>query len=255
MFTGIIQTIGTVTTCNPFAPQPGQGDAASGTTVGITVPNTWVNNDPLVIGESIALNGVCTTVTTITECAETTTFTVDLSPETLAVTTLGRCVPGNPLNLERAMRANDRFGGHWVTGHVDATATLIDHQPDGSSHRLYFRLNQPEVAEFLLPKGSITINGISLTINHIQGAVFDVAIIPHTWAVTTIGQWQLDDSVNIECDHLVKIVSQLHQPYTHAAQPKPTQPKPNTNDPISEAFCPSTMGTSQIHTGRWFNLQ
>lgn len=253
MFTGLIQTLGAITHATPV-----QGNLQQGLVLTVAVPQEWLANDPITIGESIALNGVCTTVTHWDE--ENQTFQVELSPETLSVTTLGKLKEDIPVNLERAMRANDRFGGHWVTGHVDSTARLIDKIDDGNSWRLYFRLLNPAMQPFLLHKGSIALDGISLTLNGVEGPVFDVAIIPHTWEVTTIGHWQLDDVVNVECDHLVKIVQQLSTPYqpdnrTSLNPSTSGQAEPDTPHKIAEAFFPETMGTSHIHTGRWFNLQ
>lgn len=155
-------------------------------------------------GESIAVNGVCLTAREIAARR----FAVDVSPESLARTKLGRMGIGSVGNLERALRLSDRLGGHLVSGHVDAVAQVVERRPEGDFVR--FSFTTPEgLGKYIIEKGSITIDGISLTVNQCDEKTFGVAIIPHTLEVTTLGGLRQGDSVNIEVDLIGKYVEKL----------------------------------------------
>jgi len=173
--------------------------------------------DDLQVGESVSVSGACLTATTI----EDKSFSVDVSTETLNCTFLGKITVGTPLNLERAMKLNARIGGHLVTGHVDGMGILRAREKDGNA--LYLTVEAPEdIIRYCVPKGSITMDGISLTINAVKGQSFSVAIIPHTAKVTTIGLKQIGDSVNLESDLIGKYVERLLQ--ASGTLPSPTDP-------------------------------
>ncbi len=159
-------------------------------------------------GESIACNGVCLTAKKIMGRR----FEVDVSPESLSRTTLGDLGLGMEMNLERALRLSDRLGGHLVSGHVDATTPLIARRPEGNFIRFVFAVPVGQ-GRYMIEKGSITINGISLTINHCDDHTFSVAVIPHTLQVTTLGRLNEGDLVNIEVDLIGKYVEKLLQPH------------------------------------------
>ena len=155
-------------------------------------------------GESIAVNGVCLTARQIAGRR----FLVDVSPESLSRTDLGQLVVGSVVNLERALRLSDRLGGHLVSGHIDATASIISRQPEGDFVRLSFVV-PVGFGRYIIEKGSIAIDGISLTVNHCDERSFSVAIIPHTLQITTLGQRKPGDLVNIEVDLIGKYVEKL----------------------------------------------
>ena len=155
-------------------------------------------------GESIAVNGVCLTAMRIQERR----FTVDVSPESLSRTNLGGLSVGSVVNLERALRLSDRLGGHLVSGHVDAVATIIERKPEGDFVRFLFSV-PAGFGRYIIEKGSICIDGISLTVNHCDEKTFSVAIIPHTLEVTTLGKRKQGDTVNIEVDLIGKYVEKL----------------------------------------------
>ncbi len=162
--------------------------------------------DDLQVGDSVSVSGACLTATTV----EGQSFMVDVSTETLNCTNLGTIAVGTPLNLERAMKLNARMGGHLVTGHVDGIGRLRAREQDDNT--IYLTVEAPEdIIRYCVPKGSITIDGISLTINAVKGPSFTVAIIPHTAQVTTIGLKQVGDSVNLESDLIGKYVERLLQ--------------------------------------------
>jgi riboflavin synthase len=164
-----------------------------------------VMND-LKIGASISVNGVCLTVV----ARDANALTVDLSPETMSVTNLGRLAAGSPVNLERAMMLNERIGGHLVAGHVDGTGTIRERRRDGNAVILTFEAPK-EILRYCVPKGSIAVDGISLTINDVTDHSFSVAVIPHTASVTTLGLKQPGDTVNLESDLIGKYVERLLQ--------------------------------------------
>lgn len=185
MFTGIIEEVGAVT-------------RRSGADMEIMARTV---REDLELGESVAVDGACLTVAAINERS----FVAQVSPETLARTTLGRLQPGHAVNLERAMRLGDRFGGHMVLGHVDGIGK-IDGVTDQGKFQLW-RFRAPgDVAKYLVPKGSVAIDGISLTVVEPQGDAFAVAIIPTTLGETTLSAKRVGDPVNMEADVLGKHV-------------------------------------------------
>lgn len=155
-------------------------------------------------GESIAVDGVCLTAKTI----KGRRFTVDVSPESLSRTILGELAAGDRVNLERALRISDRLGGHLVSGHVDGVGRVRERKPEGNFTRFAFSV-PPELARYIIEKGSIAVNGISLTVNRCDDGSFSVAVIPHTLEVTTLGSVQQGDRVNIEVDLIGKYVEKL----------------------------------------------
>jgi len=156
------------------------------------------------IGASIACSGACLTVVEKGEGW----FGVDVSAETLDKTTLGDWQPGRRINLERALKLGDELGGHIVSGHVDGVAEIVARRPDGEATR--FTIRPPaELAHFVASKGSVALDGVSLTVNEIKESGFGVCIIPHTLACTTLGELQPGDRVNIEIDMLARYVSRL----------------------------------------------
>lgn len=192
MFTGLIQAIGVL-----------QRIDRQGADARLVIRSLGPLAD-LELGESIAVDGACLTVAAF----QGNLFTADVSVETLDRTTLGRKAAGNRLNLERALRLGDRLGGHLVSGHVDGTGTLTDKARDGRSWRLFFKV-PAGLARYIVAKGSIAINGISLTVNSCDADRFDVNIVPHTAEQTTIRELQIGDQVNLETDIIGKYVERL----------------------------------------------
>jgi riboflavin synthase len=158
----------------------------------------------LILGESISVDGACLTVVSF----EGKAFTVDVSAETLSRTTLGRKPLGSQFNLERALRLGDRLGGHLVTGHVDGIGILRDRRQEGRSWRLLFDV-MPDLNRYIIEKGSIAVNGISLTVNGCGESSFDVNIVPHTFSETTVGSLRIGEEVNIETDLLGRYVEKM----------------------------------------------
>ena len=191
MFTGIISDVGRVR-----AVKRG-GDTA------FTIATAYDTRD-IAIGASIACAGVCLTVT------ETGAgwFAVQASAETLARTTLGGWREGTPVNLERALRMGDELGGHILSGHVDAVAEIVARRPEGDSLRFVVEAPAP-FDKAIAPKGSVALDGVSLTVNEVEGRGFGVNIIPHTQAKTTFGALQAGDRVNLEIDVLARYVARL----------------------------------------------
>jgi riboflavin synthase len=159
-------------------------------------------------GASICHDGVCLTVTDVQPEGPGSRYTLDVSNETLSLTTLGDWRPGRQINLERALKAGDELGGHIVSGHVDGVARIADIRPDGESRRLTFEA-PATLAPFIAPKGSVALDGTSLTVNEVDGARFGVNLIPHTLTVTTWGGKKPGDRVNIEIDPLARYVARL----------------------------------------------
>jgi riboflavin synthase len=161
-------------------------------------------DEPLELGESVAVSGCCLTVT----AAACETFEVQVGPETLDRTTLGNKYAGDRVNLERALKVGARLGGHFVQGHIDTTATLRDRRPEGEWEFLAFGID-PTWTPLLVSKGSIAVDGISLTLVDVWADAFSVMLIPHTLAMTTLGTTRPGDRVNIEVDILAKHVQKL----------------------------------------------
>lgn len=192
MFTGIVEEMGAITSMEK---------TLAGTR--LTILASAVMGD-LKIGDSVSVNGTCLTVVTKGE----RNFVVEVSPETLSVTTLGQLTGGAPVNLERAMRLNERIGGHLVAGHVDGVGTIRIRHQEGNA--ICFTIEAPsDILRYCVPKGSITIDGVSLTINEVADHSFSVAIIPHTAKVTILGLKQVNDTVNLESDLIGKYVERL----------------------------------------------
>ena len=169
------------------------------------------------VGDSVSVSGACLTAVAI----EGQSFSVDVSTETLNCTMLGTVTVGTPVNLERAMKLNARMGGHLVTGHVDGIGTIRAREQDGNAISLTVEASE-DIMRYCVPKGSVTMDGISLTINSVTGHSFSVAIIPHTAKVTTIGLKQIGDSVNLESDLIGKYVERLLQ--ANGTLPAPPSP-------------------------------
>ena len=194
MFSGIVEEMGAVSILN-------RGLAGTRLTI---IASTILGD--LVIGASVSVNGACLTAIAKTDHD----FSVDVSPETLQVTTLGSLATGSAVNLERAMKLNDRIGGHMVSGHVDGIGALRSRHQDGNA--LVLELEAPkEILRLCVAKGSITVDGISLTINEVTERSFVVSIIPHTAKATTLGLKQVGDRVNLESDLIGKYVERLLQ--------------------------------------------
>ena len=190
MFTGLVEAVGRVASVE---------DVASGRRLRVQTSLA-----PLTPGDSVSVNGVCLTATAI----DGDTFSADVGPETLRVTTLGRLKGGETVNLERSMRADGRFGGHFVQGHVDGTGTVVAIRPDGEAHWLTVAFPGP-LAPLFVPKGSVAIDGISLTVAALRDSQLDVMIIPFTWQATTLASRQVGDMVNLECDMIGKYVARI----------------------------------------------
>lgn len=198
MFTGIVTDLGTVREMQPI------GGAHDLRLVIGTSPGFLAEPAPTAIGASIACSGCCLTAVDLGG----DWFAVDASAETLSKTTLGRLHPGSRVNLERSLRMGDELGGHLVSGHVDGVAEVLSGAPENGSVRWTFRL-PPGLGRFVAAKGSIAIDGASLTVNEVDGDTFGVNIIPHTGAVTTFGTLQPGSAVNIEIDMLARYVARL----------------------------------------------
>lgn len=203
MFSGIVEEMGAVTVLRK---------TLAGARLTILASTVM---DDLKIGDSVSVNGICLTVVSRSE----RDFSVEVSPETLSVSTLGGFAVGMPVNLERAMKLNERIGGHLVAGHVDGVGVIRSRQQD--SNAILFTIGAPpEILRYCVAKGSITVDGISLTINAITEQGFSVAIIPHTAKVTILGLKQVNDTVNLESDLIGKYVERLLQ--ERGQLPKPT---------------------------------
>lgn len=197
MFTGIITDIGTIRSVEQ------RGDTR-------IVIETAYDLDTVEIGASIACSGVCLTVVD----KGPGWFAVDASGETLSRTALGSWKAGSQVNLERALKLGDELGGHIVTGHVDGVGKVASITPEGASRRIQF-LGPKALAPYIAQKGSVTIDGVSLTVNGVEdaadGVLFDVNVIPHTQSCTTLGQIKVGDSINIEIDVLARYVARLKE--------------------------------------------
>jgi len=195
MFTGIVEEMGTIRSIR------------KGTHSAVLEIQAKVALEDIHVGDSIAVNGVCLTATSFTP----TTFTADVMHETLSRSSLAALKPGSRVNLERAMAANGRFGGHIVSGHVDGLGTILSTQKDDNA--IWYTIGaSPEVLRYVVEKGSITIDGISLTVAKVDDQSFAISAIPHTVAVTVLQDRKPGNKVNLETDIIGKYVEKLLQP-------------------------------------------
>ncbi len=192
MFTGIIEEIGTIAEIR-----------STGESMIMKLEAKRVLED-VNLGDSIAVNGVCLTVTSYTK----EHFTVDIMPETIRATSLRGLGRGAKVNLERAMSAGGRFGGHFVSGHVDGIGTIVEKTP--ADNAVYYRINvSSELSQYMVEKGSVAVDGTSLTIFAVDHDSFTISIIPHTLEETIIGSKGIGDCVNIECDMIGKYIERF----------------------------------------------
>ena len=193
MFTGIISAIG-----NVVGLEPRGGD------VRLTIETGSLSLGDVSLGDSIACNGACLTAVELTGQG----FIADVSVETLSLTTIGNWNAGSRINLEKAMQATDRFGGHIVSGHVDGIGEVVALEGDARSWR--FRLRAPrDIAKYIAQKGSITVDGTSLTVNVVEGSEFELNIVPHTMLHTVIGDYKVGTKVNLEVDLVARYLERL----------------------------------------------
>jgi riboflavin synthase len=202
MFTGIVQGVGTVR-----AIEPRGGD------VTFVFDTGEVSLEGIDLGGSIAVSGVCLTATQF----DRSSFRADVSRETLSLTTLGDYTVGTHVNLEKALLAGQALGGHYVTGHVDGVGEVVSRHEDARSVRMEFRV-PAELARYIARKGSICVDGVSLTVNGASGDRFDVNLVPHTLEVTTLGRLRTGSLVNLEIDIIARYLERLVAP-TDAATP------------------------------------
>jgi riboflavin synthase len=193
MFTGIVQDVGRIERCE-----------ARGGDLRMVIACDRLDMQRVQVGDSVSVQGCCLTAAEVHE----RTFAADVSRETLGLTTLGDLQPGAPVNLEPALRAGDPLGGHLVSGHVDGIARVLAVSGDARSQRLVIGVPLP-LARFLAPKGSVAVDGVSLTVNAVEDATFGVNIIPHTQTVTTLGRLAAGSRVNIEVDQVARYLARL----------------------------------------------
>ncbi len=193
MFTGIVQDVGCV-----HAIEARTGDMR------LTVAVDRLDLGRIAVGDSICVQGCCVTATVV----QGKTFQADLSRETLALTTLGDLRAGSPVNLEPSLRAGDPLGGHLVSGHVDGVARVVARAGDARSLRLTIEA-PTALARYIARKGSVAVDGVSLTVNEVDGATFGVNLIPHTLAVTTLDRLEAGARVNLEVDPIARYVERL----------------------------------------------
>jgi len=196
MFTGIIQSVGSIR-----AIEERDGDRR------ITIDTGGLAMDRAELGDSIAVNGVCLTAVEFDSGA----FVADVSRETLAVTTLEKLATGARVNLEPALTLGTPLGGHLVSGHVDGVGAMVSREPEARSTRMVFRLPD-DLARYVAKKGSICIDGTSLTVNDVQGSEFGVNIVPHTLEHTIMGGYEPGTAVNLEVDLIARYLEKLMQP-------------------------------------------
>ena len=193
MFTGIIEAVGEIVACEPRG-----GD------LWLRVKTFGLDLAGISLGDSIATNGVCLTVIELPGDG----YVADVSSETLANTTIGDWQTGTPVNLERALTPSSRLGGHLVSGHVDAVGDVLSRHPDARSER--FRLRAPDsLAKYIAHKGSITVDGTSLTVNRVEGAEFELNIVPHTLENTVMGTYVPGSRINLEVDLVARYLERL----------------------------------------------
>ena len=195
MFTGIIQAIGTISDL-----QPKGGDMA------LVVNTGKLDMTDVQLGDSIAVNGVCLTAVVLNDSS----FTADVSRETLSLTSLGDLSKGSEVNLEKALTLQTRLGGHLVSGHVDGLGEVVARRNDGRSE--WFNIKAPDnLAKYIAAKGSITIDGVSLTVNRVDDVHFEINIVPHTIQETIIGHYQSGTKINLEVDVIARYLERLIQ--------------------------------------------
>lgn len=195
MFTGLVTGMGEVREVSPVG---------AGRDMRLTIAAPWPDTARIPLGASIACAGCCLTAVAVGR----DWFAVDVSAETLARTRLGAWRPGTRLNLERSLRVGDELGGHIVSGHVDGLGRVVEVRAENGSYRVEFEL-PPELARFVAEKGSVAVDGVSLTVNQVSGLRFGVNLIPHTWSATTLGLLRAGDQVHIEIDMLARYVARL----------------------------------------------
>ncbi len=202
MFTGIVESVGSIVRVN-------RSDAG----MEFSLVLGPVEPASLKLGDSISISGVCLTVTGIQEQS----VDVQVSNETIARTNFGQYSVGTQVNIERPLTLNSPLGGHLVSGHIDGTAKCVSITPDGDSHRIVFEVSGEALGKFMVQKGSVTIDGISMTVNSVVDreslTQFDVNVIPHTLSVTTLGSLRVNESVHIEVDNVARYVNRLMEYY------------------------------------------
>jgi len=192
MFTGIITALGQIEKIDASRPD-----------IRFTISTPW-DMAIFAMGASISCAGCCLTV--VDKSGHN--FSVDVSRETLSKTTLGKWAVGSRINLEPSLKLGDEMGGHIVSGHVDGLAVIESITPDGGSRRIRLRVPD-DLAKFIAPKGSVALDGVSLTVNEVEGSVFGINIIPHTWEATTFGRAQVGDALNMEVDLMARYVARI----------------------------------------------
>ncbi len=197
MFTGIVTDVGEVLAIEKRA------EGLRQLVIGCAYDSASID-----IGASIACSGVCLTAVATGKHGNRDTFTVDAAAETLALTTVGRWQQGRRINLERSLRMGDELGGHLVSGHADGLATVMSRQDLTGMARFTLRVPQP-LKRFIAPKGSVALDGVSLTVNEVNDDTFTVLIIPHTLAVTTFGALKAGDAINLEIDVMARYAARL----------------------------------------------
>ncbi len=195
MFTGIVTALGTIRAIRPI------GD---GKDMRLVIAAPWSDTGSIALGASIACSGCCLTAVEVSPDS----FAVDASAETLACTTLGSWTVGSRVNLERSLKIGDELGGHMVSGHADGVGEAVSATAENGSTRWMFRVPKP-LARFIAVKGSVAVNGVSLTVNEVKDDMFGVNVIPHTASVTGFGSMKPGDKVNIEIDMLARYVARL----------------------------------------------
>jgi riboflavin synthase len=193
MFTGIIQAVGRIASI-----EPRQGDLR------LSIATGQLDMSDVVLGDSIATNGICLTVIELVQAG----FSADISRETLSLTTLEKLQPGSPVNLEKALTLNSRLGGHLVSGHIDGVGRVVDRRDDARSIR--FRIEAvAALARYIAHKGSICVDGVSLTVNGVEGVIFDLNIVPHTLKQTIMENYRVGSEVNLEVDLVARYLERL----------------------------------------------
>lgn len=195
MFTGIVTGMGEVRSLRPIG---------GGQDMRLVIAAPWPDTGSIAVGASIACGGCCLTAVEVGP----DWFAVEVSGETLSKTKLGGWTVGSRMNLERSLRVGDELGGHIVSGHVDGLGEVRSVTPENGSWRVQIEAPR-ELSRFIASKGSVSVDGVSLTVNEVEGGVFGVNVIPHTWGVTTLGQLQAGQPVHIEIDMLARYVARL----------------------------------------------